>query len=217
MQVELLIRQTELFRGLQPSSRKALAAICLRKTLGKRDILFMEGARGQALFLLETGVVQLHKTSREGREVIIRVIKPGEIFAEVVLFEEDRYPVTAIALVPSVAILIPKRDFHALLAREDFRNDFIRALLQKQRVLARRILELTAQDVETRLFSFFEEHYGRQEKFTADLSKKDLAAVIGATPETLSRLLLKLKKEGTLDWRGKEIRLRKNFWRQEPE
>jgi len=212
MAIEALLKQTDFFRELSPESREALALICLRKAVKKRETLFSEGMKGAALFLLAQGAIQLHKTTPDGKESVIRVIKPGEIFAEVILFEKDRYPVTATALQNSVIYVISKLRFHSLLGREDFRSDFIRSLFEKHRYLTNQLSSLSTANVEERFFSFLKEQYGDEEIITPTISKKDIAAAIGATPETLSRLLLKLKKKKILEWKGKRIRLRKVFW-----
>jgi len=211
--VEALLKQTDYFRGLSQESREALAAICIRKTAKKKENLFLEGSKGAALFLLAQGAIQLHKTTPEGKEAVIRVIKPGEIFAEVILFEKDRYPVTATALGNSVLYAIPKSRFHSLLEKEDFRADFIGNLFEKHRYLTNQLVRLNTADVEERFFSFLREQYGEKEVITPTISKKDIAAAIGATPETLSRLLLKLRKKKILEWKAKEIRLKQGFWR----
>lgn len=213
MAIEALLRRTDYFQGLSPGSREALAAICIRKSAKKKENLFLEGSRGAAMFLLAQGAVQLHKTTPDGKEAVIRVIKPGEIFAEVILFEKDRYPVTATALRNSVLYVIPKTRFHALLCREDFRGDFIRNLFEKHRYLTDQLARLNTANVEERFFLFLREQYGEREIITPTISKKDIAAAIGATPETLSRLLLRLRKKKLLDWKNKEIRLKKEFWK----
>ncbi|HNV86509.1 MAG TPA: Crp/Fnr family transcriptional regulator [Candidatus Omnitrophota bacterium] len=205
MPIETLLKQTDFFLGLSSESRDALAAICVRKALKKKETLFREGMSGTALYLLAHGAIQLRKTTPDGREAVIRVIKPGEIFAEVILFEKDRYPVTATALKNSVIYAIPKSRFHVLLNREDFRSDFIRGLFEKHRYLTNQLTRLNTASVEERFFFFLREQYGEKALIVPAISKKDLAAAIGTTPETLSRLLLKLKKKKLLEWKDKEI------------
>ena len=150
---------------------------------------------------------ELFKTSPEGQEVVIKVIKPGELFAEAILFEKDRYPVSAITLETSLVYMLPKAQFHCLLENSDFRSDFLANLMGKLRYLADQVQALTSSDVETRLFHFLKEQYGDRKMIKINLSKKDVAAAIGTTPETLSRLLLKLKKEKKLIWEGKMIKI----------
>ncbi len=138
---------------------------------------------------------------------MIKIIQPGEVFGEVILFEQDRYPVTATSLNECLVLLCPKKGFHHLLAEEGFRNDFIAVLLRKQRYLADKIFSLTSYDVEERLFQFFREHFGDSRSVEMSISKKDVAAAIGVAPETLSRLVQKLESEGRLSWKGRKIEM----------
>ncbi len=212
MNIELYIDQSPFFKGLAPEHRAELSAICHLKGMKKRDYLFHEGEKGSSMFLLVDGNIQLHKNTEEGREVVIRVVKPGEVFAEVVLFEKERYPVSARAVTEASVLLFPKVGIQRLLADEGFRNGFIAMLMAKQRYLATRIQELTTQDVEQRFFAFLRSQYGEKKVIHTPLSKKDIAAAIATTPESLSRLLLRLHSDKIIDWQGKEIRMLENPW-----
>jgi CRP/FNR family transcriptional regulator len=178
----------------------------------KHTTLFREGEPGEAMHLLARGRVSLHKLSPDGHETVIKVIKPGEVFAEVILFEKKFYPVTAVALTDVLIFKLPRRDLLNLLRQEDFRNDFIAMLLRKQRYLADKIQQLTSQDVEQRLRAFLIEQYGDQEEIQVEINKKQLAAAIGATPETLSRLLQDLKRRKWMVWKQGIIRVAPDFW-----
>ncbi len=204
-----LINESDFFRSLSPEHRKQLAEICLPRALVKREFLFMEGDRGMALYLCARGSVQLHKQSPEGQEVVIKVVRPGDLFAEVILFEKDKYPVSAVALEDSLVYAIPKPQFDCLLEQPDFRNDFMANIMSKLRYLAEQVQVLTAFDAEARLFRFLDEHAGGKKSFSLSLSKKDVAAAIATTPETLSRLILRLKKENKLSWEGKHVEILK--------
>jgi CRP/FNR family transcriptional regulator len=164
------------------------------------------------MFLLTDGNVQLHKNTEDGREVVIRIVKPGEVFAEVVLFEKERYPVSARAVTQAELLVFPREGIHRLLKEENFRNGFIGLLMAKQRYLAGRIQELTTQGVEQRFFTFLRSQYGEKEIIHTPLSKKDIAAAIGTTPESLSRLIQRLQEEKVIEWQGKEIRILSNPW-----
>lgn len=202
-----LLSASVFFRELKPSSRNELAAISVRRRLSKKEILFHEGERGGAFYLMVSGQIRLFKTTEDGHETVIRLIGPGEIFAEVVLFETECYPVTAMAVEASEVLALPRMDIQRLLAEETFRRDFIVMLLQKQRYLTEQIQRLTAMDLESRFFLFLRDQYGTGDTLRIPHSKKEVAAAIGATPESLSRLILRLKKEKRLDWTGHVIRL----------
>jgi CRP/FNR family transcriptional regulator len=213
MKIELYINEAPFFKGLAEAHRRGLAEICGLKQVKKRDYLFHEGEKGSSMYLLVDGNIQLHKNTEDGREVVIRVIKPGDVFAEVVLFEKERYPVSARAVTHADVLVFPREGIHRLLAEEGFRNDFIALLMAKQRYLAERIQELTTKDVEHRFFTFLRSQYGEREVIHTPLSKKDIAAAIGTTPESLSRLILRLHEDEIIDWQGREIRILSNPWK----
>ena len=207
-----ILAQATFFQGLAPQSRAALAAVCRARELRKHEWLFREGARGEGLFLLASGSLQLFKTAPDGAEVVIKIVKPGETFAEVVLFEEDRYPVNARALTACRLYVFLRQDIQTLLAQADFRRDFLAMLMRKQRYLTERIRQLSSQDVAARLLAFLREQYGARDSIQTTISKKDIAAAIGVTPETLSRLIPRLKKLQKIVWTGRTIRFPAGYW-----
>lgn len=203
-----LLDQVAFFKGISRESKRALARICIPMEARKREVIFREGEQGHSIYLLVKGHIRLHKTAPDGREAVIKIVQPGETFAEVILFEETRYPVTAVAITHAVLLKILKRDLHQLLNSPDFRNDFIAMLLRKQRYLAERVRQMTSQDVEERFFLFLREQYGDAREIDVAISKKEFAAAIATTPETFSRLIRRLTKERKLVWRGKRLTLK---------
>jgi CRP/FNR family transcriptional regulator len=214
MEIIDILETIDFFRGVSRKSRRALASICIPKSLKKNSLLFSEGESGHSLYILVTGMVRIYKSGPGGRDTTIKVMKPGELFAEVILFEKDTYPASATALKASTLYQLPKRQFLELLDAPDFRDDFILMLMKKQRYLAERLHSLTSFDVEERFVRFLLEHYGRKAEYYIPLSKKDVASAIGTIPETLSRLMGRMRKEGKLSVKGKSIVFKKDFWDQ---
>ena len=212
MDIYRILDQTRFFEGISRSSKEALARFCMPGERKKQTVLFREGEPGEAMYLLARGRISLHKLSMDGQEVVIKVLKPGEVFAEVILFEKKAYPVTAVALTDILVFRMLRRDLLDLLRQEDFRNDFIAMLLRKQRYLTDKIQQLTSQDVEQRLRAFLLEQYGKLPQIHVEINKKQLAASIGATPETLSRLLQDLKRRKCLTWKQGVIAVDPAFW-----
>jgi CRP/FNR family transcriptional regulator len=212
MNVSRILDQARFFEGISKESKEALSKFCTPSERSKHTTLFREEEPGEAMYLLARGRISLHKLSPDGHETVIKVIKPGEVFAEVILFERRFYPVTAIALTDVLVFKFLRRDLLGLLRQEDFRNDFIAMLLRKQRYLADKIQQLTSQDVGQRLRAFLIEQYGEQEEIQVEINKKQLAAAIGATPETLSRLLQDLKRRKSMVWKQGIIKVAPDFW-----
>ena len=130
-------------QNLDEQNLARLSEICYRKNFAKKDAIFFEGEPGQAIYFCVKGNIQLFRTHPDGRETVVKTIKSGEAFAEVILFEKDKYPVSAVALRPSDLLIIPKRQFNDLLKDEDFRDAFIAMLIRKQRYLVNKIQMLS--------------------------------------------------------------------------
>ena len=212
MDIRRFLEETDFFRDISGLGLRSLAQVCIPKRVMRRQVLFNEGQEGYTMYVVAEGMVQLFKTASDGKEVVINTLGAGEIFGEVVLFEESRYPVGARVLEKGLVLLLPRRQIECLLESDDFRRDFIGMLMRKQRYLAERILNLSAQDVEDRFFEFLRDHFGATEEYTLTMSKKDLAAAIGTIPETLSRLILRLRKDGRIRWEGRKLTLPEGFW-----
>ena len=211
MELRVLFRQSELFRGMSEDALARLAAKGKQRRFEQGDTLFVEGTKGSEFFLLMEGDVRLYKTSPEGQEIALRIIRPGEIFAEVVIFEDTTYPASAAALSAGSVFAIGRASFAELLEDNRFRNEFITMLMKKQRYLTERILYLTTYAVEERFFRFLLEHYGTSGVYRVDMAKKDIASAIGTIPETLSRLINRLKGLGVLLWEGNTLSVDKDF------
>lgn len=203
---------TELFGGLSEKSKRMLAEIAIPKKLSKGNTLIVEGDKGFALYLLGNGSIQLLKSGAESKEVVVKVVRPGEVFGEVILFERDKYPVTAVAVKDSTVFVLPRHQFYSLLDNVSFRNDFIVFLMHKQRYLTERLMHFQSHCAEHRFYLFLRDHYGRRDHISPGMSKKDMAAAIGTTPETLSRILADLKRDGLLIWEGGKIEVKKEYW-----
>jgi|WetSurMetagenome_2_1015567.scaffolds.fasta_scaffold03038_1 CRP-like cAMP-binding protein len=212
MDSSFLLASSDFFKGISPAARAALAAICIPRALRKNETLFTEGEKGRNMYILAGGSVRVFKSGGGGRESVIKIVRPGEIFAEVVLFEEDEYPASAVAVTKSRVYIIPKRQFTLLLEDRTFRRDFIGMLMKKQRYLAERIHYLTSCDVEERFVRFLEEQYGRKREYRLLIPKKDVAQAIGATSETFSRLIKRMRDEGKLTVKKDGIIPSGKFW-----
>ena len=203
-----ILKTSEFFKGISGRSRDLISGLCIPKTLKKKETLFSEGEQGSAVYLSGRGSIQLSKIHPGGKETVIKIIESGEMFGEVVLFENSAYPVTATALSKAVVYVLPRRDFLGLLNNETFRNDFIAMLMKKQRYLAEQIHNLSTYTAEERFLRFILGRHGNRKEYEVNLSKKDIAAAIGTNPETLSRIFASLKRKGMLEFDGKKIRLK---------
>ncbi len=207
-----LLSQTEVFEGLPREMLERIAARVSVEFVPRGTTLFGEGEGGSACYILTMGTVKLSRVSADGREVVVRIVRPGELFAEVVLFGDPTYPVTAVATGDANLVRLPRRELDTLLEASDFRTEFFANLMRKLRYLADQIFVLTSYDVQQRFARFLEDRFGRRKSYALQLSKREVASAIGAVPETFSRMLNRLKKEEVAWWEKDELLLSEEFW-----
>jgi CRP/FNR family transcriptional regulator len=203
---------TSLLGGLTAESLARITEGQATRALAKGEILFHERQQGSAVYTLDSGSVRLFRTDGDGHEAILHMVRPGELFAEAILFETERYPVSAQAREDSVVTEISAAHVHRLLADEPFRQDFLATLVRKVRFLGRQVYVLSSCDVRERLLRFLAERYGRRDSYRLELAKKEVAAAIATTPETLSRVVARLERTGMLQWDGPRLTLRRELW-----
>lgn len=200
-----LLQKTSLFEGLPLSALNIISESSSSLSIPKGELLFIEGDNGSFFYLLINGSVRLFKSAGKDRETTIRTIQPGEIFAEVILFENSRYPVSAEATSDSLLMTFERKVFSHLLDDLNFRNNFCSILMKKQRYLAERIKILSALDVEERFLLFLVDRYGYNKTYTVNLSKKEIALEIDTVPETFSRMIKRLDTRNVIKWQGNTI------------
>jgi len=176
----------------------------------KKEIFFLEDEEGSNIYFLLSGVVKLSKTNDEGKEAVIHFVKSGEIFAEILLYLKNRYPVTATALEDCEALAIDsKKLFDQIKRHPEFSMKLIGVLAGRIKYFVNMIENLTLADTRKRFLSYLNNIAEKQNSKTVNLpvNKGELALLLGSTPETFSRLLKKLAEEEVIEVRGKEITL----------
>jgi len=200
---EALLAQVSFFADMPRDVRRTLAEVVLARELSRGECLFRQGQRGRSMYVLLNGRLRLSRSSPEGGAQVLKVVRPGEIFAEVVLFERDDYPADAVAIEPSRVLEIRREDLRRCLDRAEFRDAWIAMLLRRLHELASRIPSRLAPRVEDRLLFFLNEQFGDAPRVETSLTRRDVAAAIGVTPEALSRVLARLRRQGRMRWEGR--------------
>ena len=195
------------------SVRKLAGAMSQRKLIGG-TLVFVEGDEGLSVFHLLSGSVRLFRSSPDGREVTIRMVAPGELFAEMVLFETDRYPVNAVTVDTSIIAIIKRNRVRTLLEDREFRDEFLRNILGRARYLSEQLYVHKTMDVRRRLLRFIAVRHGRYSQIDMDLTQGAVAAAISVRPETLSRAIRRLTDEGLLSWKGRRLSVSDAAWDQ---
>lgn len=191
------LSRVPLFTGLPPAVLRDVAGRLLVRGFERGGFVFSEGEPADALNLLATGRVKVVRETEDGREVILRIIGPGDIFGGGGSWGEPVYPATAIALEPSTVLQLPVTAFTALIAAHpEFALALMREMGGRLREAEARIRELQTERVERRIARALLRLARGTGKKTADgielglpLSRQDLAELTGTTLSTASRVL----------------------------
>ena len=182
------------------------------KSVKKREMLFFEGDEGHHLYFMTSGSLKLFKSNEEGKEAIIRFIAPGDLFAEIILFLKNRYPVSAMAIEPSKLLAIDAAKlFQIIKAHPDVAMKLIGKMASKSQYLVRMVENLTLEDIRGRFLNYLKHASEKagSDTITLPVPKGELSVLLGVSPETFSRLLKKLAADGSIDVAGKKITILK--------
>lgn len=211
-----ILERHPLFAGIPREEIAPLAGECRLRTPRKGDRLFGCREPAEAFFLVVAGRVKLSRTTPQGREHVVEVIRAGESFALMPVLEGGAYPVDATSLGDSSLVRIPRQAFLRFLAR----NPGVHAraskiVAERLRRFSRRLEEVSTRPVRARIANHILGLAGREGGVPADGSVVDLgatrevaAASIGTVREVFIRTLKEMEREGAVAVRGRRIEVR---------
>jgi len=206
-----IIASSILFDGLPADQVEALAEIAVIKNYEKGQNIFFEGDLGIGFYVVGSGKVKISKISFAGKEHILHIFGGGEPFGEVPVFNGSPFPATAEALMKTKTLFFPRDKFVLLVeANPSLALNMLAVLSFRLRKFATQIENLSLKEVPARLASYLIYLSEEQEndKFVElDISKGQLASLLGTIPETLSRIFSKMNDEGLIQVNGKRITL----------
>ncbi|MDQ6760958.1 MAG: Crp/Fnr family transcriptional regulator [Acidobacteriota bacterium] len=168
------------------------------------SMLFSEGDPAENMYYLDSGLVKLYKRNGEGKEIIIQIVAPGELFGEQALGENGTRGMSAEILHEGVLHVIPRVSFIQFCNENpEHWHAVSELLITRKRELEKKIELLCLQDVEYRILFYLAELAGmfgvrNGEEFSVPLSQGELASLIGATRETTSTTLNSLSRRGLI-------------------
>ena len=206
-----IISNVPLFKGLSKDQLIALSNIAVEKNFLKGKTIFLEGNEGRGFFIVCSGLVKIYKTSTEGKEKILEVIKPYEIFAPVPVFSGETYPASAETMKSAKVIFFSRNDFLRLVGKyPEIALNMLAAVSDRLRQFTVQIENLSLKETPSRLAAYFlhilNEKSG-DNSFTLEIPKGQLASLLGTIPETLSRILAKMRETGIIEQNGKNIKI----------
>lgn len=206
-----VLASSPLFQGLPEKQLKALRDIAVTENYAKGETLFSEGAEGRGFFIAMSGSIKIYKLSFEGKEQILHIFGPGEPFGEVPVFTGKPFPANALALKASQVLFFPRKAFVDLIKRDpSMALNMLGVLCMRLRQFTVQIENLSLKEVPGRLAGhliWLSRDQDNRERVRLDISKGQLASLLGTIPETLSRILSKMAQQDLIDVQGREIKI----------
>ena len=180
----------------------------------KGHYIFREGMRPQGVYCVNYGKIKLLKVGEDGKEQILRLVKPGDLLGYRSLLGEGNYNTSAVVMEDTGVCFIPKDLFMGILQRDGVLSmEMMKLLSQDLKYAEQSITHLAQKPVRERLAEallFIKETYGYlPDGKTIDLkiTREEIANIVGTATETAIRLLSDLKSEGVIVLDGKKIQI----------
>lgn len=200
-----------LFQGLTAENHRQLASIVVQKPYKKNQVIFAEGDDGNGLYVVLSGRVKVFKLSHEGKEQILHIIGPGEPFGEVAVFAGEHFPAHAQAMEETKSFFIPRNAFIDVIKKNpSLAMNMLAMLSRRLRRFSALVENLSLKEVPGRLSAYLlylSETKQHAHNLTLDISKSQLASLLGTIPETLSRILARMSSEELIKSDGRTIRI----------
>jgi CRP/FNR family transcriptional regulator len=196
-----------MFEFLDAEELDRLYSLCTTERYAKGDYIFIECDQPRKLFVVVKGEVKLLKQTDDGREMIVEMAYPGEIFGEEAVFDGQPYPMTAQALEDVELLSISRADFFAFLRdNPDLALEIITELGARLREAQNTIRALAMERVDWRIgrvLLLLSKQAGKEDKrgvsIDLPLTRQDLADMAATTVETTIRVLGNMKKMGLVE------------------
>lgn len=210
---ESLLLGIPMFSELSADQLEEVSTVSTLVSFGKHQMLFTEGEAYRGFYILISGSVKVYRTSKDGRETIIHLVRPNQPFADIPLFEGTDYPVSAEALEDSKLIFFDAVHFTGLLEKNSkISLKMLAGFAKRMKSLTQKIEELSSKEVTSRLARYLiqEVRSSGTEKLPEPfiklvVSRNAIAGFLGTITETLSRSLKRLQDDEIIRVQGKKI------------
>ncbi len=207
------IRRVPLFRDFADDEAAAVAATVTDRHYGKHQFVVRENDPGDTFFLLVKGSVSVCRIAPDGRETILSILKEGDFFGEMSMFDSSLRSASIKTLTDVEVGAIRQADFLTLLDRNPrIGRSLVIALSERLRAANALIAATTSQDIRARLASLllnlsnqFGENVDNGTRITLRLTNQEMANMIGTTRETVNRTLNRFWDDRLVDMRTAHV------------
>ena len=202
-----------IFQGVDPSAVQALSATLEPVTFPRAHIIFTEGEPGDRLYIILSGKVKLGRKSADGRENLLMVAGPSDMFGELSIFDPGPRTSTATTVTEVSAVTMDRAALRDWIAkRPEIAEQLLRVIARRLRRTNNLLADLIFTDVPGRVAKallHLAQRFGTQEagmlRVTHDLTQEEIAQLVGASRETVNKALADFAHRGWLRLEGKSV------------
>jgi CRP/FNR family cyclic AMP-dependent transcriptional regulator len=210
-----VVRRAPLFEALDSDDAEALLTQMSPVRMERGDILFREGESGDSLYVIGEGKIKLGRSSSDGRENLVAILGPGEMFGELSLFDPGPRTMTATAVAETQLMGLGNDSLTGLLTgRPEVAKALLAALAKRLRRTNEHLADLVFTDVPGRVAKALldlAERFGRPVDngvmVSHDLTQEELAQLVGASRETVNKALADFATRGWLKLEARAVLL----------
>ncbi len=207
------MRKAPLFAALDDETAETLIASMTLQHMERGDVLFHEGDAGDRLYVIGEGKIKLGRSSADGRENLLAILGPGEMFGELSLFDPGACTATATAVAETQVVGLTHEQLKAFLAdRPDAASTLLAALARRLRRTNESLADLVFTDVPGRVAKALidlSDRFGRPVDggvmVSHDLTQEELAQLVGASRETVNKALADFATRGWLKLEARAV------------
>ena len=203
---DLCVAHVPIFSRLGRAQQEQVAAVARPVSVAPGETLYQQGGPPAPLIVLHKGMVKLTRITANGHERVLQVMEPGDFVGEASLLSGGRPDHSAIAITDATLCTVGHEDFGALLAAHPQIGFEMLGALSRRLAGAQDKLDQSNHEVGTRVADYL---LGLEGDYSAGgvrielpLPKKDVASLLGTTPESLSRALAKLVEQDVIELNG---------------
>lgn len=211
MEIFKQIKNFALFQGLSEENLTLLTSQALHRKFRQGDLLIGEADQIRAFYVVTAGQLKLYKSSSEGREQTLSLLRSGDPFGLCTAFATESFPANAMALEESAVLIIPGELMENVAKKEPvLLLNIIQILSERLKESMTLIESLALKEIPARLSAFILHALSREagenkNKLDLTITHRELSKMLGATPEALSRSFRKMSNDGILVVDGRLI------------
>ncbi len=211
---QCIVRELSSLKALKKDELIKLAGCKTSYTIKKGEPIFEEGESINGIFCIKDGVCKLSKLSANGKDQIVKLVSSGELLGQRSMISDEPTNLSATALDDMDVCFIPKQEVMAFFnTNNQFSMEVMKTICGDLKDSNDHMVSMAQKTVKERLAEtllFLETNYGENEDGTLriQLTREELAGMIGTATESCIRLLSEFKKNGWIELIGKKIALK---------